>query len=220
MRKERDEILRAATTFFRRGAFRPPTMGEVAEAIGVNRSALYYHFGGKGNILFEILMAGVTESISKVDEISRYPLSASDRLKLMIRAILHLYSEDPAMPVVVIFRESSGLTEEQRRRYIEKRDEYETIIRQLIEEGIESGEFRRVNVKVFVFGMLGMLWEFPSWYRAEGSLSIDEVADIYSDMVLTGLSNDKPKGPNIEAPKAQVKQAARSSSSRKSRVRS
>lgn len=201
MRRDRDDILRAAARYFSNGGgFRTNSMREVADAIDVSRSALYYHFTEKTDLLYEILMLVVDEFAKRAQEIVEYPLPAAQRFALLIRTALRLEVDNPGVPLVIILRsDAESLRPEQRQAYIARRDEYEGYYRRLIDEGVAAGEFRPVNTKVITFAVLGMLEEFDGWYDPDGPLNSDEIATIFTDFVLTSLSPDGAAGPFSEA---------------------
>jgi hypothetical protein len=62
---------------------------------------------------------------------------------------------------------------------------------QILQDGIASGDFRPVNVKMAVFGLLGMLNWTHQWFSPDGELSSQEVASILSDLALYGLVHRK-----------------------------
>jgi len=215
MRRDRDEILKAAARYFSNGGgFRTTSMQEMAEAIDVSRSALYYHFTEKSDLLYEILMLVIDEFCNRAREIADYPLPAAQRLSLLIRAALKLETENPGVPLVIVLRsDADSIKPEQRAAYVKRRDEYEAYYRRLIDEGITAGEFRPVNTKITTFALLGMLEEFDGWFDPDGPLTSDEVAEIFTDFVLSSLAPDRPAGPLSDPPTA-----ARSTRSAKRRT--
>ena len=196
MKRDRDEILKAAARYFSKGGFRTTSMQEVAEALDVSRSALYYHWGEKSDLLYELLMLVIDEFATRAQEIVEYPLPASQRLAVLVRAALRLEVENPAVPLTLVLRgDADSLKPEQRAAYVARRDEYEGCYRLLINEGIEAGEFRPVNAKLATFALLGMLDEFDGWFNPDGPLTSDQVGDVFSDLFLSALANNRPAGP-------------------------
>lgn len=64
----RDEILGAAASLFVTQGFAATTTRQIAERVGVRQSSLYYYFGGKDEILLELL----TESVRPSLEVARH----------------------------------------------------------------------------------------------------------------------------------------------------
>lgn len=187
-RKRKDELLSDIAEFFRNGGVRLASVEDIAQALGVARSALYYHFGSRGDMVYEILCHNLEMVAAKVREIFDYPLSATDRLVLMIRAVVQLEAENPSLGLSAVFRlDPDLLTGAQRASYIAKRDDYEGYFRSVIQLGMDTGEFRQVDSRIVAFGVLGMLAEFVGWYRAEGPLAPKDIASVFTDLLLDGL---------------------------------
>lgn len=187
-RKRKDELLSEVAEFFRKGGVRLASVEDIAQALGVARSALYYHFGSRGDMVYAILCHNLEMVAAKVREILDYPLGATDRLILMIRAVVQLEAENPSLGLSAVFRlDPDLLTAEQRKGYIAKRDEYDGYFRSVIQQGIDSGEFRDVDARIVAFGVLAMLTEFVGWYRPEGPLAPKDIAVIFTDLLLDGL---------------------------------
>ncbi|MCU1359946.1 MAG: transcriptional regulator, TetR family [Ilumatobacteraceae bacterium] len=201
MRRDREDILKAAARYFSRGGFRTTSMQEVADALDVSRSSLYYHFAEKSDLLFEILMLTTEEFCTRAEAIVAYPLPAGQRFAVLFRSVLKLEIESPGVPLTLVLRdEGANLSASQREQFIAARDRYEGFFRQLVREGVERGEFRPVNTKIVTFALLGMLDEFDAWFDPAGPLSSDQIADVFSDFVLCALHVDRPPGPTSDEP--------------------
>jgi len=57
----------------------------------------------------------------------------------------------------------------------------------ILQDGIACGDFRPVNVKMAVFGLLGMLNWTHQWFSPAGKLSSQEIAATLADLALHGL---------------------------------
>lgn len=60
---------------------------------------------------------------------------------------------------------------------------YEQVLMQILEDGI-AGDFRSVDAKGAMFGILGMLNWAHQWLDPEGPLSSKQIAAIPSDLAL------------------------------------
>lgn len=183
----REDLLKAAGELLRRTGFQDTSMADIAAHMGVPRSSLYYQFGSKGGLLVEILLAGSDEAYRKVADIVDFPLGAAERLKLAIRALLIHNIENPSANVATIYHvDSPLLSPEQRERVVESRDRIDHIVRRILQEGIDRGEFRPLNTIVISNAILSAIGRFQSWFRSDGELGLEEVVDAYSDLFLQG----------------------------------
>lgn len=58
---------------------------------------------------------------------------------------------------------------------------------QIVEDGVDSGDFRPVNVKMAVFGFLGMVNWTHQWFSPGGEFSSQEIASMLADLALHGV---------------------------------
>jgi hypothetical protein len=68
-----------------------------------------------------------------------------------------------------------------------RRDRYENFLRGLIEEAIEAGEIREVDVPMAGRLILSSLNWMHRWYNPNKSLTPEQIADVYFDLVFSGL---------------------------------
>src|SRR6185295_18854874 len=67
---------------------------------------------------------------------------------------------------------------------------YERMYTDVVREGIDSGEFIATDAALAVYIMLGAQVRLSAWYRPEGRLSPEEVADTYSFLLVRSLVAD------------------------------
>jgi TetR/AcrR family transcriptional regulator, cholesterol catabolism regulator len=194
---KRDLVRRSAAQVFLEKGFRDATIQDIADRLEMPKGSAYYHMGSKEELFFEILQSGMTELIERLDTIAGYPLSVLDRLRLAIRDNLRSAVEEIHVPVVLrLVQDVEFLIPEHRTEYLALRDRYERRFIELLNEGMAAGEIRALpNPKILGFSLLGMLSQFSLWYRPEGKLSINEVADLYWEFIRTGLTGQPPAEP-------------------------
>jgi AcrR family transcriptional regulator len=67
----REQILDAAAQMFSERGYKATSTREIAEAVGVKQSSLYYHFGNKQEILATLLAGTVKPSLSFASKLAR-----------------------------------------------------------------------------------------------------------------------------------------------------
>lgn len=67
----REDILDHAARLFTSRGYVGTSTRDIAEAVGIRQSSLYYHFADKGEILSELLEQTIRPTIDKVEEIER-----------------------------------------------------------------------------------------------------------------------------------------------------
>ena len=195
--RTRDDIIAAAQQYFRASGVRAASMNEVASALGVPRSSLYYHFEERGDLVFELAHRALVEVTSKAAEIIGYPLSATQRLRILMRAIVRFSVESGSVPLSILVRDPGVVGVEKWEIIRGGRDDYERLFRRLLSEGVDAGEFAAIDTKLVVFAVLAMLEHIDVWFDPSGPQSCEEVADIYSALVLRGISVETSGPPEV-----------------------
>jgi AcrR family transcriptional regulator len=188
----RQEVLGAAARLLLRHGVPDLTVQEVANELGISKGSAYYHMGSKEEMIFAMIMAGSTKVIREIEEIMRHPLSPADRLRLCLRAAARAACEDD-LPRVALQLPSAVnfLTAERRRAYTANTRIYQGLFEDLIKEGISRGEWRSdCDVKLTVFAIIGMTQNLGQWYRADGRLRLEDIADTWWELLLRGLRRD------------------------------
>ena len=77
------------------------------------------------------------------------------------------------------------------RSYISKRDKFEQIFRDILQEGIKGEDFRKeMNVNMTVRFILGILNSLSVWYRESGPLSPEEITEEVLDFIAYSICYD------------------------------
>jgi AcrR family transcriptional regulator len=189
--RRRAQILHAALRAFRERGYYATTLDDIAEHLGLRKTALYHYFPDKEAILYECHR----ESLAELDRLMRNQKqrfnSHAERLAHVIREHVRVMTETlEGSPLAF---EVTALSSERQGEVIAARDRYERGLRRIIENGIESGEFRAVDSKTAVFAILGAINWIARWYRPEGSLQAPELGQEFADHLVGGLTCGGPQ---------------------------
>lgn len=142
------QILDAAINVFARLGFSHARMEDLAEEAGVSKGTLYLYFDSKDALIQAIMENLLVRELDHARSLAQGQGSAADKLRGFARVMgedfrrlgpfIGLYFEFMAL----ITRRKSGKALIQ--RYFE---EFLSILEPLIREGIDSGEFRQVDVR-------------------------------------------------------------------------
>ena len=94
----RSRLLQAAVHVFDRKGFVSASVREIAEAAGVTKPALYYHFGSKEGLLVAVLNEAVRQFGSVIDAALPRAGTARDRLVALCSDIYGLFEKN--VPIV------------------------------------------------------------------------------------------------------------------------
>ncbi len=186
----KDQILEAAALIFRTKGFHAASMQDIAEAVHLQKASLYHHVNSKQEILLNLLdraLDVVTEDVAQVLEI---PGPADEQLRRAVYAYLTTIVENRDLAAVLLL-EHRSLEPTYQARHIPRRDRFERLWRTLIQKGKNEGVFDCDDPALATRAILGTLNWTITWYRPDGQLNLDEVAESYLNMFLHGLAQVK-----------------------------
>ncbi len=183
----REQIYGVAGALFSKRGYHATSVRDIAKQLNIQGGSLYAHIASKEDVLWEIIQRAASEFLGGVAPIASYGLPASERLRLMIRAHVEIVTHhlDDA---TVFFHEWRFLSTERERIVASQRDRYEACFRKVIEDGIRAGEFREVDAKLAALMTLSSVNMVYQWYKPDGPISAEQVADGYTDLIINGLS--------------------------------
>ena len=160
----RDRILGEATRLFVANGYNGISMREIAEAVGVSKAGLYYHFKDKQDLFLAIL----TDDLSAIAQIVAAARAAGGTTRAQVaRVVRELFAQPPERRAIVRLagQELDNLDEAARAEF--GRRYYERFIGQiaaLLQEGIARGELRQRDPQALTWLLLGMM--YPYFYPA------------------------------------------------------
>jgi TetR/AcrR family transcriptional regulator, cholesterol catabolism regulator len=194
--RRRAIVARAAELFNSRGYYQT-TMDDIATAVGIRKSTMYHYFSSKHEILFWIHEEVIDEIIARGEARDSTDMSAGDGLLEIIADILEIIETRPGYSRV-FFEHSGELPPEEQSVVHEKRRRYTQLMEGVIRRGVETGEFRALDPEVATLAVGGMCnWAYQ-WLRPERSLSSREIAAVFRDIIVNGLSASQADPSNQE----------------------
>lgn len=183
----RAAIVDAAVDLFYAKGYQATSVREIVDAAGYTKGALYHYFASKEEILLEIHDRFMSYGLARGREIAAGDHTARQAVALVMRELLRQVSlYRPHMSIVL--QETRHIDFDRYPEAKAKRDEWEGILVGIVQRGIADGEFRRVpSPRVLSFGVTGTcVWAYH-WLKDDGEMHIDEISDMFVDMVLNGL---------------------------------
>lgn len=181
-----DAILEAASRLFIERGFPGTSMGDIAEAMGVTRTAIYYYFRNKEAIL-NALTASITEMAGKMaDETLAQQQDPALALRALVCQHAKLILSHP-LQFRVVERNEQHLSPALRKVAQASRRLLLSRFVTAIEAGIRAGQFRDVDPKVAAFSMLGMCNWGAWWFNPQGSMPLPHVIEAMADLALNSV---------------------------------
>jgi AcrR family transcriptional regulator len=186
VRLNREKILNTAGYFFGQKGYIATSIDDIAKAAKMNKASIYYYFKNKAAILHELGTMNVQAMIDQALPITNSNIPFEEKLKLFI--INHIQFLLSRLNLTGIeYKERKHLPSKLFKIYINLRDQYEGLFRAILGEGIKEGALNCKDVKVASLVILGLLNSTLQWFKPEGRLSLDDIANEIHTFVSNGL---------------------------------
>lgn len=181
-------IIEAATILFARDGYHRTSLNSVSELANINRGTIYYHVSEKEELLFEVLRQHVEYVYGHIVRIHASSLDPRSKIHGMIAFQVEALIERQ-QDVIVYERESHHLSPERHREFLDLQARVENVWNLVIQEGVVAGTVRPVD-RVVVKTILGAIGSPFRWYRKDGRLHPQEIANHIADLMFYGLVDD------------------------------
>jgi TetR/AcrR family transcriptional regulator, cholesterol catabolism regulator len=176
-------ILAAATTLFSQRGYGNCTMDDIAHSIGVTKPFVYYRFKDKADILAAICERGARLTHAAIVDALDRPGSCTDRLRGFCESFA-LAVIERADFITVYKREVSNLRPDDRRAITELRRETDQLVRALLTQGQDAGEFEPIDARIAASSITGMLSFIVDWYRPRSGIAPDDVVHTTAELAM------------------------------------
>jgi len=181
----RTRILTEAAKVFRQKGYNSATMEDLANALGVTKAAVYYYYPKKHDILLEICEQALDRALERI-RLNDAGKPAVERLQQLVADHVEIMT-DNLEEWTVFFQELDLRKDPRARRVLARQREFGERVEELIQAGIDSGEFRSdADVKLVSVGILGMCNWLYRWFRATGR-SPEEIIHEFTVLITRGL---------------------------------
>lgn len=179
-------ILKAAARIFNERGYHHTSVADVADALGVSKPFLYYYLKNKDDMLFECSRIATEELHSMLDSVRAADLSGWDRLVRLLRGYAQVMTTD--FGVCLIRNTAPGfLPPEARDKLWAGRRRLNSEVERIIAQGIADGSIRSCDPKIVSFALFGAFNWISFWYRDDGPLNAETIADYYINLFARGI---------------------------------
>jgi TetR/AcrR family transcriptional regulator, cholesterol catabolism regulator len=189
-----DAIRHAAVDLFYKHGYETTTLRGIADRVGIQVGSLYNHIESKEKLLYSIMSEVMLDLLASLEKALEPHTEPVDRMRAAVECHVMFHAER-AKEVFVGNSEARSLEPANRRAVVALRDRYEATFLQILERGGEAGVFYFTDAKLLTYAILATGTQVSSWYKPRGRLTLQQIASIYSDFVLRGLTNKEPQVP-------------------------
>jgi AcrR family transcriptional regulator len=176
-----------ATELFRKKGYAATSMRDLAQAVGMEAASIYSHIKNKEALLSSICFRLADAFMDAKKEMELQTMPAPLLLQKAIEAHVRVITNNLDASAVFL-HEWRHLSPEPLAEFIALRKAYENYLIRIIQQGKEEGKFQFEDEKIAVLSLLsGLNWIYD-WYKPEGKLSPEQVAQNLSNLLLNGLT--------------------------------
>ncbi len=182
---KRVAVLRTAARFFNAKGFTATSLEDVATALQVTKPTIYHYFSNKDEILFECVRLGLEAIRDAAEEARLGGGTGRTRLEALMRGYALMMTRD--FGVCVSRTSEEQLSTQSREKFRTLKREIDTILRGVIEDGMQDGSIAKGDARMLGFTVAGSLNWIARWYRPEGEATAEEISEQVVATLLTGL---------------------------------
>jgi AcrR family transcriptional regulator len=186
---KRNEILAAATERFGRDGYEDTKWADIAADVGVGPTALYHYFESKQHCLYVIMDQALAGFHDRFDALTReHAADPLDALVAVIDDTFRLTEHDVQRNRVLVAeqgllsgRSSSPREEEARQSARARTRDLEFLWASFLARAMERGAIPTTDPRLLTRAILGLYNSIWHWYRPNGIVALDRVAEFFSD---------------------------------------
>jgi AcrR family transcriptional regulator len=163
----RQRIEAAAIQLFVEKGVAETSIRDIARAVGFSEGALYRHFLGKDQLVWQLFERNYVEFAGRLGTLAGAESTAHDKIAAMIRGFCQSHDENPPLFRFLLFVQHGQLA-----RLAEATPTPVSVMRAVIERGIAAGEIPAQNPDLATALVFGVVLE-PVQFAAYGRLPAD-----------------------------------------------
>lgn len=175
-------IRAAARVLFARHGYAAVSMRQIASEVGLQAGALYNYTADKQSLLAELMREHMDDLLAARAEVNSAAQEPLEALAGFVRFHIGFHIERPD-EVFIAYMELRALAPENFAEIEGLRRQYENELEGILRRGAEAGVFQLEDPKITTLAVIAMLTGVNTWYRQGGRLSLEEVEEIYWNMV-------------------------------------
>ncbi len=183
-----DRILRHAARVFSEKGYEGASMRDISRSSGVPLAGLYYYCESKQKILYLIQLFAFRSILQRLERRLAGLQDPLERLRVLVQNHLDYFLSHP-VEMKVLTHEEKALEEPLRREVAEIKRRYYALAREIFEDLRQNGHVRRINPRVAVLSLFGMMNWIYTWYNPKVDPSAERLAETMAGIFLQGVGN-------------------------------
>lgn len=198
----RDRVMDVALQLFLTYGYAGTSLKSVADELGISAPALYWYFPSKEDLYLSVLersMSDFTNYVAGSIVVDDDPVfKLSQLVRAHVTWQLNQANVAQAFDLTMSLRgRANDIPEERLTTVVKMQTDYLTLVRSILQEGVDDGVFVVDDIKTTAFGVITLCEYVTTWYNPAGELSVSAVANRYEGMVrrMVGVASRRSAQP-------------------------
>ncbi|HAV25731.1 MAG TPA: TetR family transcriptional regulator [Bacteroidetes bacterium] len=189
MTERKKEILALSQSVLKEKGYAATSVRDIAKALDMEPASLYSHFKSKEDILKITCFEMADKFELAVKEVNDIYFNAEEKLRMAIKLHVEILTQNLDSALIFI-RDWRNLTGTSLTQFTAKRNVYEEGFREIVQTGIDEGIFNETDKKFAALTILSSVNWIVEWYKPDGNLNAEQIAEKLSNFILSGLKKD------------------------------
>lgn len=154
--KTREQLTRTAARLFAEHGYKGVSLDAIARGAGVNKALVSYHFGGKRGLYSAVIQEVLEKTKPGLDRVRTSRGTPRERLGEFVDMMADLLHRYPHFPFILLREEMSGGMNIEK-GLMDRFLEFFRVDREILEEGMEKGDFRSMDPHAAHLTLIGAL---------------------------------------------------------------
>ena len=181
-------ILDTGSALFAEKGYDATSMRDIAQAAGVSKALLYHHFQSKEDLYARIAFSATKDLNAFVRKGIPANGTAAEKLRAYMVGAASFFSQHRSAWVAASNAFWSDPDRHRMERRLARRREFETMLRDILRDGIASGEFNAVDPAMTGRLILSGINWMHRWHDPSKDYTPEQVVDQYADILLQGVA--------------------------------
>jgi len=182
----KEQILRTAARMFCEKTYHGTTLQDIAEEVGLLKGSLYYYITSKEKLLADIIANAVYSLSAGLKRVEGADIGCEEKIRQIIGEHIRFNAEFREAGTLFL-TESHILVKMEMKdvsRILARRDK---LLADTMKEAVAQGLYRPTDLRLTSLAIIGLCNSLLFWYKPQGRLSPETIADNFFEIVHRGL---------------------------------
>jgi AcrR family transcriptional regulator len=190
-------ILRHAAQVFCEKGYEGASIRDISRSSGISLAGMYYYIKSKQELLYLIQLFTFKTIVARLEKRLKGLHDPVEKLRALVQNHLDYFLRHP-VEMKVLTHEGDALEGEYRKEVLEIKRRYYSIALGIFEEMRKNGIARRMNSRVAVLSLFGMMNWIHTWHRPDTDPQADSLAETIAGMFLHGVMAEGREMPELK----------------------